>query len=141
MLRWSQICAGTSKHILQDTWLIPHMEGQWAELLCAGMAYISAEIKHKYEWVISANRENDQHIIDIFLNGPDIPVQTLKTLTFTWYVVKATTLAEIATSTRKRIHPELFNPEQFIKKEEMSHRHDPTTWPRHGNIDKATQRV
>eukprot|EP00957_Ditylum_brightwellii_P135564 10336603-Ditylum_brightwellii.AAC.1 len=127
MLRWSQICTGTSKHKLQDTQPIPHMEGQRTEHLWAGMAYINAEMKHKYEWVIPAQREDDQHIMGIFLNSLNIPVQALQTLNFTWYFVETTALAEITTSNRKRIHPELFHPEQFISKEEMSHRHDPTT--------------
>eukprot|EP00957_Ditylum_brightwellii_P081944 6231513-Ditylum_brightwellii.AAC.1 len=141
MLRWSQICAGTSQHILQDTQPIPHMQGQWTEHLWVRMAYINAEIKHKYKWVMLAQRENDHHIMDIFLNSPDIPVQALKTLHFTWYFMEATTLVEITTSNRKRIRPELFHPEQFINKEEMSHRHDPITWSRCSNIDKVTQRV
>eukprot|EP00957_Ditylum_brightwellii_P054829 4155353-Ditylum_brightwellii.AAC.1 len=49
MLRWAQICAGTSTHILQDTRPIPHMEGHWTEHLQAGTAYIKATIRHKYE--------------------------------------------------------------------------------------------
>eukprot|EP00957_Ditylum_brightwellii_P200887 15313235-Ditylum_brightwellii.AAC.1 len=77
----------------------------------------------------------------IFLDSPDIPVQALEPLNVTWYVEEATTLAEITRSDRKRIHPESFHPEQIIDKEKLCHRHDPTTWQWHGNIDKATQRV
>eukprot|EP00957_Ditylum_brightwellii_P033561 2543956-Ditylum_brightwellii.AAC.1 len=115
------------------------MEGQWTEHLCAGMAYINVVIKHKYKWVILAHRENDQHIMYIFLDSPDIPVQALESLNFTWYFVEATTLAGITTSDGKRIRPDLFHPEQFIDKEKMYHRHNLTTRPRHGNIDKTTQ--
>ena len=34
----------------------------------------------------------------------------------------------------------MFHPEKFIKKEEMWHKHDPKTWPRHGKVDIATKR-
>eukprot|EP00957_Ditylum_brightwellii_P144015 10973348-Ditylum_brightwellii.AAC.1 len=102
------------------------MEGQWTGHLHAGMAYINAVIKHKYEWVIPAHRENDQHIMDIFLDSLDNPVQALEPLNFTRYFVEATTLAEITTSDGKRIHPDLIHPEQVINKEKMRHRHNPT---------------
>eukprot|EP00957_Ditylum_brightwellii_P068177 5175379-Ditylum_brightwellii.AAC.1 len=141
MLRWAQICAGTSTHILQDTRPIPHMEGQWTEHLRKGMAYIKATIRHKYEWCIPKQRENDQHIMDIFLDSPEIPVEDLPLLNYVQYYTKSTTSSEITTSDKKRIRPELFHPEQFIEKDTMWHRHEPITWPRHGNINTATQRL
>eukprot|EP00957_Ditylum_brightwellii_P147492 11231603-Ditylum_brightwellii.AAC.1 len=141
MVRWAQICAGTSTHILQDTRPIPHMEGHWTEHLQEGMAYIKATIRHKYKGCIPKQRENDQHIMDIFLDSPEVPVDNLPLLNYVQYYTESTTLAEITTSDGKRIRPELFHPEQFIEKDTMWHRHDPITWPRYRNIDTATQRL
>eukprot|EP00957_Ditylum_brightwellii_P161293 12280680-Ditylum_brightwellii.AAC.1 len=79
--------------------------------------------------------------MDIFLESPEVPVEDLPLLNYVRYYIESTTLSEITTSDGKRIQPELFYPEQFIEKDTMWHKHDPSTWPRHGNVNKATQRL
>eukprot|EP00957_Ditylum_brightwellii_P036781 2785837-Ditylum_brightwellii.AAC.1 len=103
MLRWAQICEGTSTHILQDTRPIPHMEGHWTEHIRKGIAYIKATIRHKYEWCIPKQQKNDQHIMDIFLDSPDVQVEDLPLLNYVRYYTESTTLSEIMTSDGKRI--------------------------------------
>eukprot|EP00957_Ditylum_brightwellii_P084721 6441668-Ditylum_brightwellii.AAC.1 len=44
MLRWAQVCAGTSTHILRDTRPIPHLEGRWVKWLREGRNYIRTEL-------------------------------------------------------------------------------------------------
>eukprot|EP00957_Ditylum_brightwellii_P064182 4869785-Ditylum_brightwellii.AAC.1 len=68
LLKWVQICAGVSTHILQDTQPIPHMKGKWVEHLRGCMQYVGASICHNYEWKIPPMRENDTHIMDWHLD-------------------------------------------------------------------------
>eukprot|EP00957_Ditylum_brightwellii_P054830 4155353-Ditylum_brightwellii.AAC.2 len=79
--------------------------------------------------------------MDIFLDSPDVLVDDLPLLNYVRYYTESTTLAEITTSDGKRIRPEVFHPEQFIEKDTMWHRHEPSTWTRHGNVDTATHRL
>eukprot|EP00957_Ditylum_brightwellii_P084632 6435755-Ditylum_brightwellii.AAC.1 len=78
--------------------------------------------------------------MDIFLDSREVQDEDLPLLNFVRYYTESTTLLEIATSDGKRIRPKMFHPEKFIKKEEMWHKHDPKTWPRHGKVDIATKR-
>eukprot|EP00957_Ditylum_brightwellii_P076952 5848778-Ditylum_brightwellii.AAC.1 len=87
------------------------MEGHWTEHLRKGMAYIKATIRHKYELCIPKQQENDQHIMDIFLDSPEVQVEDLPLLNFVRYYTESTTLSEIATSDGKRIRPKMFHPE------------------------------
>eukprot|EP00957_Ditylum_brightwellii_P030721 2328120-Ditylum_brightwellii.AAC.1 len=105
------------------------------------MAYIKATIRHKYEWRIPKQQDNDQHIMDIFLDSPEVPVEELPLLNYVQYYTESTALSEITASEGNRIRPELFHPEQFIEKDTMWHKYDPRTLPRHRNVDKATQRL
>eukprot|EP00957_Ditylum_brightwellii_P171673 13069697-Ditylum_brightwellii.AAC.1 len=78
--------------------------------------------------------------MDIFLNSPEIQVEDLQLLNFVRYYTESTTLSEITTSDGKITRPKLFHPENFIEKEAMWHKHDPKTWPRHGEVNIATKR-
>eukprot|EP00957_Ditylum_brightwellii_P206847 15350246-Ditylum_brightwellii.AAC.1 len=89
------------------------------------MAYIKATIRHKYEWCIPKQLENDQHIMGIFLESPEVQVEDLPLLNYVRYYTESTTLSEIMTSDGKRIRPKLFYPGKFIEKEAMWHKHDP----------------
>eukprot|EP00957_Ditylum_brightwellii_P107649 8212487-Ditylum_brightwellii.AAC.2 len=102
-LRWVQLCAGTSWHILQNTRPILHMEGVWIEHLQNGMEHINAEIRHKHKWVVPAQRKVDKHIMDKFLESNLIPANVMKHLNYGRYYVEATTLAGIVSSDGKRI--------------------------------------
>eukprot|EP00957_Ditylum_brightwellii_P122595 9349192-Ditylum_brightwellii.AAC.1 len=75
MLRWAQVCTGTSIHILRDTRPIPHLEGRWVKLLREGMNYIRAELQHKYKWVEPGQRVHDEHIMDVFLDSKEVEVE------------------------------------------------------------------
>eukprot|EP00957_Ditylum_brightwellii_P163237 12429741-Ditylum_brightwellii.AAC.1 len=81
-LRWAQLCAGTSTHILQDTRPIPHLEGRWVKSLKEGMHYIGAEIRHKYEWVVPKQRVNDRHIMDLFLDSKEVAFKDMEILNY-----------------------------------------------------------
>eukprot|EP00957_Ditylum_brightwellii_P186124 14170453-Ditylum_brightwellii.AAC.1 len=65
MLRWAQVCAGKSTHILRETRPIPHLEGRWVKSPREGINYIGAELQHKYKWGEPSQRVNDEHTSDV----------------------------------------------------------------------------
>eukprot|EP00957_Ditylum_brightwellii_P185614 14132232-Ditylum_brightwellii.AAC.1 len=63
LLRWAQILAGVSTYILQDTRLIPHMEGKWVENLRGCIHKVGATTHHNTEWKILPMQEHYMHIM------------------------------------------------------------------------------
>eukprot|EP00957_Ditylum_brightwellii_P201885 15327670-Ditylum_brightwellii.AAC.1 len=135
-LQWAQLCTFLAHHILQDTRLIPHLEEIWITHLCNGMHHCGTTITFQHKWTHSKQHENDRHIMDVFMDSLDTPAAALPTLNYVRYYVEATTFAELSTSGRQRIKPELFNPKIFTKKVNLQQKVNPKELPRHSEPDR-----
>eukprot|EP00957_Ditylum_brightwellii_P079716 6060775-Ditylum_brightwellii.AAC.1 len=74
--------------------------------------------------------------MDVFMESLGIQAEDLPTLNYVRYYVEATTNADLATSDRRRIRSEVFNPKTFMKKTHLQHKVNPKEWPQHSEPDR-----
>eukprot|EP00957_Ditylum_brightwellii_P045616 3460046-Ditylum_brightwellii.AAC.1 len=59
MVRWAQMCVGTSRIILEDTMSILHMEGKWFRVLIQDLQTIQGKLHLVNRWTVKPQHEND----------------------------------------------------------------------------------
>jgi hypothetical protein len=102
LIQCSQMMAGTSKPILDDTQDIPYTESKWIRKLCKHLHQINAQIKEVEPWTIpTAPRKHNIHIMGAILSSPTIPPSKYAVLNYCRIDLQVTTLSEIVTSNRK----------------------------------------
>ena len=68
-VNWHQLTAGVSWHCMQDTRPLPHAEGLWINSIQAFPHEIKGETVFENVWTILTIHENDQHLMEAFIDG------------------------------------------------------------------------
>eukprot|EP00957_Ditylum_brightwellii_P164114 12495562-Ditylum_brightwellii.AAC.1 len=101
--------AGVGFPILKDTRDIPYLEGAWLKNFRDRLHTIKGTIKLAQGWIRLPQRENDMHLMQIFIESDLVDKKDLEYINYcrTWLQVEH--LSDITTTDGLHIHPKLIN--------------------------------
>jgi hypothetical protein len=105
-LQWAQVCAGTSKSILEDTKTkLPHVESEWLLSLWTYLDSIKSTIQVDQPGIPMPMREHDQYIMDIALQMNKFKPHQIRKINYCRMYMKVTTVLEITNAKGDIIDP------------------------------------
>jgi len=104
-LRWAQIQAGTSRHILTTNRPMPHVESDWFLQLRSVLWTINGAIWIKKSWRQKPQRDNDIFLMDFILNQ-NLTDKEIRELNYCRLYMRVTRLSDIATTDGMKIQEE-----------------------------------
>eukprot|EP00957_Ditylum_brightwellii_P151401 11529430-Ditylum_brightwellii.AAC.1 len=119
LLDWIQLSAGTKLLLLEDKRELPHLEGKWIPHLRQKLQKINAHIQVLNMWTQLSQRENNQHIVDILVDAPDITDTQVTKADYYRKCYNVTTLADITSSNGTKIIPAILSGRQCFPQTQL----------------------
>jgi hypothetical protein len=138
-----QINAGLSRHVLQDTQKLTHIEGLWIDSLRAFLAHANATIELQNAWTLPALRENDKHLMDdaLKLLQDGTKGDVISTFNRCRIYLKVTTLAELCDHTGTQMLPEAITKHKDHSPSLQQYGTSTLTWPTQPDPGKESWKI